>query len=458
MSPTPSAAHADADLRHPVGAVRFAREAVGAERLVLHLDGGLLTSRAQRDQLPARLVVAAALRSAGHSTVHLPAAVAVPAAWSRVLAAADEVVEIAGPRRRTWPGNGPPRQPPLEAGARPGLGSARPSRPGRRSRRRSAGGRPNGASAARRPRTAQAGQRTAGRTLRAMPLLGPEPPRSARFSAAVVKQVVSRLVDWRINPVIEHVNLLHRAVLDAVGSDRSRDGGAGGGKGRVALDSDRERATGEPGDGERRDALDRDPSRRRVNPSVGKGRIAFVPPRYGDDVVGGAESVLRQAAERLAGRGWEVDVLTTCARDHYTWANAYPPGSERHGDLTVIRFPVVHPRDSTGWQELDRRIRLGASLSTAEQHAWVNGRFRVPGLFHHLVAHAHTYRAIVFSPYLFWTTLIGATVAPERTVVIPCLHDEYYAYLPVFRPLLAGSAQVWFMSEPEHQLAHRIGP
>ena len=191
---------------------------------------------------------------------------------------------------------------------------------------------------------------------------------------------------------------------------------------------------------------------------MGKGRIAFVPPRYGDDVVGGAETVLRQAAERLARRGWEVDVLTTCARDHYTWANAYPAGSERHGDLSVFRFPVVHPRESSLWQSLDRRIRLGSSLSMAEQHAWVNGRFRVPGLFHHLVAHAHTYRAVVFSPYLFWTTVVGATVAPERTVVLPCLHDENYAYLPVFRPLLAGSAQVWFMSEPEHQLAHRIGP
>ena len=191
---------------------------------------------------------------------------------------------------------------------------------------------------------------------------------------------------------------------------------------------------------------------------MGKGRIAFVPPRYGDDVVGGAETVLRQAAERLAGRGWEIDILTTCARDHYTWANAYPAGSERHGDLTVFRFPVVHPRESSLWQSLDRRIRLGSSLSMAEQHAWVNGRFRVPGLFHHLVAQAHSYRAIVFSPYLFWTTVVGATVAPERTVVIPCLHDENYAYLPVFRPLLAGSAQVWFMSEPEHQLAHRIGP
>ena len=55
-------------------------------------------------------------------------------------------------------------------------------------------------------------------------------------------------------------------------------------------------------------------------------RLAFVPPRYGPDVVGGAELVLRQIASGLADRGWTVDVLTTCARDHYTWANEYPAG------------------------------------------------------------------------------------------------------------------------------------
>ena len=191
---------------------------------------------------------------------------------------------------------------------------------------------------------------------------------------------------------------------------------------------------------------------------MGKGRIAFVPPRYGDDVVGGAETVLRQAAERLAGRGWEVEILTTCVRDHYTWANAYPAGTSRDGDLAIRRFPVVHGEDPTAWDALERRIRVGGTLTADEQFAWMNGRFRVPGLFHHLVGHAHTYRAIVFSPYLFWTTVVGATVAPERTVVIPCLHDENYAYQALFQPLLGGSAQVWFMSEPEHQLAHRIGP
>ena len=33
----------------------------------------------------------------------------------------------------------------------------------------------------------------------------------------------------------------------------------------------------------------------------------------------------------MAARGWEVEVLTTCARDHYTWANHYPAGTSADG-------------------------------------------------------------------------------------------------------------------------------
>ena len=70
-------------------------------------------------------------------------------------------------------------------------------------------------------------------------------------------------------------------------------------------------------------------------------RLALVPPRYGPDVIGGAELVLREVAHGMADRGWQVDVLTTCARDHYTWANHYPAGASTDGAVTVHRFPVV---------------------------------------------------------------------------------------------------------------------
>lgn len=187
-------------------------------------------------------------------------------------------------------------------------------------------------------------------------------------------------------------------------------------------------------------------------------RLAFVPPRYGSDVVGGSESVLREAAHGLAGRGWEVEVLTTCARSHYTWQNAYPPGSFADGAVTVRRFPTVHDGDKLARDTIEGRIQLGLPVSADDQRVWLNGHFRVPELFHHLLRHAGDYRAVVLSPYLFWTTVSCSVVAPARTVVVPCLHDEHYAYLDLFRPVLGDSGQVWFLSEPEHDLAHRLGP
>lgn len=181
-----------------------------------------------------------------------------------------------------------------------------------------------------------------------------------------------------------------------------------------------------------------------------------MPPRYGDEVVGGSEAVMREAAEGLAGRGWDVEILTTCARDHYTWANAYPEGVTRRGDVTVRRFPTVPPaieeRDLFG-----RRILLGLPLSYDDQCRWINATLRVPGLFKYLVAHAGEYDVLILSPYLSWITVACVDVAPERTVLMPCLHDERYAYLEIFRALLAKPACLWFLSEPERDLAAGLG-
>jgi glycosyltransferase involved in cell wall biosynthesis len=193
-----------------------------------------------------------------------------------------------------------------------------------------------------------------------------------------------------------------------------------------------------------------------MNDAATKGRLAFVTPRYGEGVVGGSESVLREAAQGLVERGWEVDILTTCAVDHHTWANAHPPGEFVEEGVRVHRFPTVHDGDKLMRDTIEGRIQLGLPVTPDEQRLWLNGTFRVPELFHHLLVHASSYRAVVLSPYLFWTTVSCAVVAPEKTIVMPCLHDEYYAYLEIVRPVLSDPAQVWFLSEPEHELGHRL--
>lgn len=187
-------------------------------------------------------------------------------------------------------------------------------------------------------------------------------------------------------------------------------------------------------------------------------RIAFVTPRYGEGVVGGSEAVMAEAAWGLAARGHEVELLTTCARSHFSWENEFPAGVSRDRNITVRRYPTVAARSRLIAGELERRVQSSDQLTEAEQIAWVNGRFRVPDLYIDLVKHAPSYDAIILSPYLFWSTIYGAEVAPERTIIMPCLHDEPYAWLSIVSKTLRASAGLWFLSEPEHQLGHRVAP
>ncbi len=69
----------------------------------------------------------------------------------------------------------------------------------------------------------------------------------------------------------------------------------------------------------------------------GKKRVAMVVQRYGEEVNGGAEMLARWVAEHLTALA-EMHVITTCAVDHHTWANVYPPGeSELNG---VVRSSI----------------------------------------------------------------------------------------------------------------------
>ena len=188
------------------------------------------------------------------------------------------------------------------------------------------------------------------------------------------------------------------------------------------------------------------------------GRLAFVPARYGPGVVGGAETVLREIAHGLAARSWEVDVLTTCARDHFTWANEFPAGVERDGAVTVRRFPAVVSTPRRERAELNAAIVARQPIDIDAQMRWMNDDVRVPTLFDHILGEGDDYRALVFAPYLFWPAYACGQLEPKRSILMPCLHDEPEAHLEIFQDLFSSVRGVWFLSEPERDLARRIVP
>ncbi|MBI2469579.1 MAG: glycosyltransferase family 4 protein [Candidatus Rokubacteria bacterium] len=183
-------------------------------------------------------------------------------------------------------------------------------------------------------------------------------------------------------------------------------------------------------------------------------KVAFVAPRYGDGVVGGAETLTRGLAEHLAAAGTPVEVLTTCARNHFTWKNELRPGVARERGVTVRRFPVAR-RDLDTFSRLQRRIMRGHRLSLEDQLRWAKESVSSPKLYAHLVNHRTAYDVTCFAPYLFGLTLEGVRRV-ERPVLIPCLHDEPFAHLDVVRAAFEACRGFIFNSPPEAKLAQKL--
>jgi len=199
--------------------------------------------------------------------------------------------------------------------------------------------------------------------------------------------------------------------------------------------------------------------------AVADGSIALICPRHGPGVIGGAEAVLADVAIGLAGRGLPVEILTTCARDHFTWANEFPPGvyaimgaDDLDGATAALvrRFRVERDTPGHDRDRIGNRILGGHEVTIQDQQRWMNDSLRSSGLWDHVFDNGHRYRALIFAPYMFWTTYAVSAVRPERTILMPCLHDEPPAYLDIFASMMAGAAGVWFLTEPERDLARRL--
>ena len=183
-------------------------------------------------------------------------------------------------------------------------------------------------------------------------------------------------------------------------------------------------------------------------------RLLWVVPRYGAAIVGGAETLVRGLATRGVPNGWRSEIATTCAVDHTTWANELAPGESTEDGLRVHRFEVG-PRNEALAAELHARV-LGEAATYTEELVWLANGVWSPGLERFLAESGGDYDLVVFAPYLFGTTLWGAQVRPGCSVVLPCLHDEAYAYLTTVRNVVEASRGCIFNSEGEKRLARRL--
>ncbi len=180
--------------------------------------------------------------------------------------------------------------------------------------------------------------------------------------------------------------------------------------------------------------------------------LTFVTPRYGTEVIGGAETAARMLAERLCSRpDLEVEVMTSCALDHLTWENTEAPGTTVVNGVTVHRFPTASRRQ-LDYFELDAKLRVSPTTATLdESRRWValNGPM-CPGLVDALAGKETD--VVACYPYLFATTVDGIAVARAPTVLHPAAHDEPALYLSAFRQSFRAIDGFVYHTQAEREL------
>ncbi len=161
-------------------------------------------------------------------------------------------------------------------------------------------------------------------------------------------------------------------------------------------------------------------------------RIAFVAPRFAPDT-GGVETHVERIAERAAAEGWRVAVLTQQTE------RAREP-AQRHGDLTIHRFPSVIPGDNYSWSPA----------------LWMHLRRRRAD---YELVHAHSYhslcalgpallrsRPLVFTPHFHGT---------GHSCIRRALH---YPYRPLGAQIFASAQRVICVSDAEAELVRQRFP
>lgn len=184
--------------------------------------------------------------------------------------------------------------------------------------------------------------------------------------------------------------------------------------------------------------------------------VALVTPWFGNSN-GGAEVFCSGLARALHHIGREVEVLTTCCRDPFcSWdENSLPAGESNDHGIAVRRFRV-RGRNASLYAHYSGIIDRGGNISRQQEDEFIRNSINSDGLCHYISEHAGEY-LFFFLPYLYGTTYFGLRAAPrDHSFLIPCLHNEPFAYLELMQELFSLPAGCLFLSRPERDFASAL--
>ena len=184
-------------------------------------------------------------------------------------------------------------------------------------------------------------------------------------------------------------------------------------------------------------------------------RLGVLVPRYGREVVGGAEYLVRMLCEQLVSlRGWKVEVFTTGAVSAATWADELSPGAAELNGVTVHRHRSRSGRDPAYLELLpllaDDPWHVPEDL--ARHFVELVGPV-CPDAVDHAVASSCDLVAV--TPYPFWPAVEAVPRLGRRAVFHPAAHDEPELHLPLMGDVFHAAGGFAYLSRAERTLVER---
>ncbi len=210
---------------------------------------------------------------------------------------------------------------------------------------------------------------------------------------------------------------------------------------------------------------------------MSKERIALITIRYGKDINGGAEYHCRLLAERLVG-DYDVEVFTTCVRNYNTGINELSEGEEVINGVLVRRFKV-EPIDKEKhklysekekpirkWRRFLFRIGVLKYLSNispvwkckhqTELNSFLSYPFYSPHMREFVRNNKNRYKVFIPINMAESTTFFTAMEAPEKTILIPTMHNQGIFFKAIQTKVMTSVAYIGFNVEAEKQLAENV--
>lgn len=186
-------------------------------------------------------------------------------------------------------------------------------------------------------------------------------------------------------------------------------------------------------------------------------KIAFITPWYGENIQGGAESECRSIIYNLQKKNISLEVLTTCVESFNSdWSiNFHKEGFYNENGVDIQRFKV-RKRNTDKFDQINYKLINNICINIDEEKVFFEEMVYSQSLFDYMENNKDEYHCFVFIPYMFGTTYWGIKKVLDKSILIPCLHDENYAYMKLMKNMFENVSGIIFNSQPEYELANKI--